>query len=262
MANSKAFIDTTILADVLLKTGPAHDAALQALASYRTTILPVFAIKEWKRSQFNTYVYIHNLLRQTNSFSQTNHRLSRLFMRSRMQSTAFEAMAAASILLNSTPGTASSDAELAERFRLIFKTLIYRSWRARRSVATQTVMDLDCYVETGPKLQPNGDIDIHPRDCGDERECCLAETLRKKKDVLQKLREAIPTTVRPEDTKRRQILRHLLVHPGRRMNREDCRALGDAYFAFFAPSDADILTTNLKDHRPLAESVGKTAVTP
>jgi hypothetical protein len=46
------------------------------------------------------------------------------------------------------------------------------------------------------------------------------------------------------------------------MLRKDCQALGDAYFAFFAPDDADILTTNLKDHCPLAESIGKTAVGP
>jgi len=57
-------------------------------------------------------------------------------------------------------------------------------------------------------------------------------------------------------------LKKLAVHPNSRFDREDCRALGDAYFALFAPADADILTTNLKDHRPLAEALGKTAVSP
>jgi hypothetical protein len=38
--------------------------------------------------------------------------------------------------------------------------------------------------------------------------------------------------------------------------------LGDALFAFFAPSDCEILTTNLRDHSPLAASLNKHAVLP
>ena len=42
----------------------------------------------------------------------------------------------------------------------------------------------------------------------------------------------------------------------------DCRNLGDAVFAFFAPNTSAILTTNIRDHRPLAAAVGKTAISP
>ena len=38
--------------------------------------------------------------------------------------------------------------------------------------------------------------------------------------------------------------------------------MGDAMFAFLCPNDAAILTTNLKDHRVLAQSVSKRAVAP
>ncbi len=41
-----------------------------------------------------------------------------------------------------------------------------------------------------------------------------------------------------------------------------CRSLGDAIFAFFAPADAAILTTNERDHRPLAAALGKSVDTP
>jgi len=33
-------------------------------------------------------------------------------------------------------------------------------------------------------------------------------------------------------------------------------------FAFFAPKDATIVTTNIRDHRPLAAALGKTALSP
>ena len=67
---------------------------------------------------------------------------------------------------------------------------------------------------------------------------------------------------RPEDARRREALKKLAVHPNSRFERKDCRALGDAYFAFFAPTNADILTTNIKDHLPLASALGKKAVSP
>ena len=262
MAQSKAFVDTTILAEVLLKTGPSHDAAQNALRLYDQTLLPVYAIKEWKRGQFATYVFIHNRLKRTGSFSATSFALSRMFMRPRSQSTAFEALALLSLNLSSAPMAVVSDSELADRFRLAFKTLIYSSWESRRSVTSDTVMDLECYVESGPRDQANGEIDIQPRNCKGEQECCLAKQLRKDKDALIKLRDAIPPSGRTEDTRRRQALKKLAVHPNSRFDREDCRALGDAYFALFAPTDADILTTNIKDHLPLAIALGKKAVSP
>jgi hypothetical protein len=86
--------------------------------------------------------------------------------------------------------------------------------------------------------------------------------LRKQKDILNKLRAAIPASSRDEDKNRREVLRNLVVHPMRRFERRDCQMLGDAFFAIFAPEDTDILTTNLKDHAPLAAALGKNAVAP
>lgn len=262
--SEKAFVDTTILAEVLLKVGDSHEAAKRALGRYSKTLLPVYAIKEWKRGQFAKYVYIHNLLTITRSFSTTHGRLSKLFMRPRALSTAHEAMAAATLSLALPVSFAASDpdTELADRFRLAFKTLIYESWEERRSVASATVLDLECYREAGPRERANGELDISPRDCDGNRECCLATILRAKKDILLKLRDSVPLSGRQEDKNRKEVLRHLAVHTNRRFEREDCQKLGDAYFAIFAPDDADILTTNLKDHLPLATAIGKRAVAP
>ena len=46
------------------------------------------------------------------------------------------------------------------------------------------------------------------------------------------------------------------------MDARDCGKLGDAYFALHAQPDAVILTTNLKDHAPLANALGKQATSP
>ena len=225
--------------------------------------MPVYAIKEWKRGQLGVYVLIYNKLTRTRSFSQTDIWLSKFFRRPRFLSTSREAQALATLHLPPAPMSPTSpDEELADRYRLAYRTLISLSWESRRSVTTATVMDLECYVESAPRELPNGELDIHPRDCMRDRECCLARLLRKDKAALMKMRDAVPASGRPEDSRRRDALRKLAVHPTSVFDRKDCQALGDAYFAFFAPEGSEILTTNVKDHAPLAEALGKAAVAP
>jgi hypothetical protein len=62
---------------------------------------------------------------------------------------------------------------------------------------------------------------------------------------------------KPENRRRSQTLRQLYRKPKMAMTEGNCRALGDAYFVFFCPQDAVILTTNTKDYLPLAEALGK-----
>jgi hypothetical protein len=81
--------------------------------------------------------------------------------------------------------------------------------------------------------------------------------------LLIKMRDSIPeTSERYEDKNRRKALKHLINTPKIPLDREQCRWLGDAVFAFFCPQDAEILTTNIRDHRPLAKAIGKRAVQP
>jgi hypothetical protein len=81
--------------------------------------------------------------------------------------------------------------------------------------------------------------------------------------MLIALRDAIPeNSSRREDRERRKVLKQLINTPKLPLDRESCRALGDAIFAFFCPEDAVVLTTNLRDHEPLAQAVGKRAEGP
>ena len=106
-------------------------------------------------------------------------------------------------------------------------------------------------------------FDLDPRLCDGDQECCLAAELKSKRDLLEALRGAIPqNSTRREDQKRRQALKQLLKHPKEVVSRETCRDLGDAIFAFFCPDNAVVLTTNLRDHDPLAKAIGKKAESP
>jgi hypothetical protein len=155
----------------------------------------------------------------------------------------------------------SNDEELADRYRLAIELLIKRAWKKRRETADETIQELECYTEASPRLV-NGTFDLSPKLCDAQKECCLADSLRRERGKLKSLRDAIPeNSTRREDVRRRQALKQLM-NTNQTLTREQCTSLGDAIFAFFAPTDADILTTNVRDHQPLAAAIGKTVDKP
>lgn len=264
-----AYLETTILTNLLLKPGSKkQQAAKFALGRYGETFLPVYSIKEWKNGPLDHYAYVHDKLLQTKSLSNTIGAINSLspFFAGYKKSTSFEALEAATRLGGRDSATISPpdlDRQLADRYRLALASLIFRSWKKRRSVATKTIQDLDCYIEAKPKLDRNGYFDLKPQKCDSERECTLANQLKQRPDLLKKLRDAIPeSSSRDEDKNRRKVLKQLINTPKRTLTEEQCRFLGDAVFAFFCPAHAIILTTNLKDHAPLAQAIDKVAQKP
>ncbi len=138
-----------------------------------------------------------------------------------------------------------------------------RSWRKRRKVTTEVIQDLECYTEAPPRVQKDGLFDLKPQQCDPEHECSLAAQLKARPEMLKALRDAIPeNSIRREDRERRAVLKQLIRNSKSPLDRESCCKLGDAIFAFFCPETAVVLTTNLRDHKPLAEALGKNAEAP
>jgi len=258
---SDAYVDTTVLADVLLKPGLAkQQKAKAALGRYQRTLLPVYSIKEWKAGALDYFAYFHDKLVQTKSLRNTFRAISSL-PRGNRKDTSWEALAAAASGSFSGPG--NGDREQADSYRLSLERLIIRSWRKRRKVTTHVVDELPCYVEAEPHIGRNGYFDLSPQKCEPDQECCLGPLLTSKPELLEALRKSIPeSSSRAEDIRRRQALKQLIKRPKDKVDRKTCINLGDAIFAFFCPQNAVVLTTNLRDHAPLAEALGKTAEKP
>lgn len=271
MTRTKAFIDTTILTNILLKTGEIRTTSLEAMQRFEMTLLPVYALKEFKAGPLNNYKYIHNVLATKESYSETIRHLSRLSRTPHRHKTAtsLEALAEAfkvgSEDFNTVQNkgiTINIDREMCERSKIAIKTLIFKSWRKRRSVTTDVIYPIPCYREVAPTIH-RGLIDLSPTKCQNNTQCSIQAELISRPADLQKMRDAIDKdSERSEDQKRLKILKDLIKRPKTPIADNGCRSLGDAIFAFFAPSDATILTTNPKDHRPLAESLGKKVETP
>lgn len=260
---SDAFVETTVLTDLLLKSGsPKQERAKRALARYGRSLLPVYSIKEFKAGPLSYFAYTYDKLVITGSFRKTFVAIASLAPGYR-QSSSIEALAAAAERAAGLPVGSSSDEELADRFRYALAKVILGSWVRRRKVTTAVVEELDCYTEAAPRLDKDGLFELRPTKCERDQECCLSERLKGDPDALERLRKAVPqNSQRREDVKRRQALKQLIKKPHEPLDRDTCRALGDAVFAFLCPAQAVILTTNIRDHEPLAAALGKVAEKP
>jgi hypothetical protein len=73
-----AFVDTTVLTDILLKTDWQRERSVKALRSFRRTELPVYAIKEFKAGPLGHFVWLHNKLQTTKCVSATMMAVAKL----------------------------------------------------------------------------------------------------------------------------------------------------------------------------------------
>ena len=58
------------------------------------------------------------------------------------------------------------------------------------------------------------------------------------------------------------VLKFYVSTPKKPISNQECKKLEDAVFAFFAPADSIILSTNIRDHLPLANALGKNVISP
>jgi len=272
---AKAFVDTTVLTNILLKSSDVSGKDAKALvARYRESELPVYAIKEFKSGPLRNFAWMHNKLAGTKSFFQAIAALQKMSLTPRRYTTAtaLEALREATRKLMK-PQTAadlaaqygdsgSLDLFLCDQFQNALKASIYRAWNRRRQITTAVVGPLNCYQEA-PPVEERGQIELNPVKCHPSSECCLADQLRRMISDINKLRDTLgeqPT--KRENEKRAQALRSIARTPKRKFTEEMCRNLGDAYFVLFAPEGATILTTNSKDIGPLASVLNKSTEVP
>jgi hypothetical protein len=130
----------------------------------------------------------------------------------------------------------------------------------RRNITSAVISPLSCYVESGIKTLLSKQLDDSPVRCG-VNDCSLRERYRHRLPELKLLEDACIGT-KPEVVKRRQALDRLRSHPTKQYEEKHCRALGDAVFALDCPAGGEILTTNVVDHKPLADALNITVRRP
>lgn len=270
---AKAFVDTTILADILLKSGESKTKAKAALARFSKTELPTYAIKEFKGGPLKNFIWMHNKLVEMQSFSGALQKLHGMSLTPRRYTTAtaIEALQQAADSLGKQTSkdlekkygsTATLDQMLCADFRTQIKIKVFLAWEKRRKVTTDITLPLPCYHEAKLTIQ-RGQIDCKPIDCNKGLECCLKSKLIAAPEDLEKLKTAIELqSKKQENIRRSSVLGDLIRYPKTILDNKKCKNLGDAFFVFFAPPDSKILTTNAKDFEPMASALSKEVETP
>lgn len=268
MRNETAFIETTILVDALLKEGDKKEAAVKSLSVFRKRLLPMYAVKEFKAGPLSNFIWTHNKLVSCGSYSDTMAAIQRIATSPRkyLPATAIEALATVgteysriniSQLAAKYGDKADLNACLYDHARLTLKRRIALAWKRRNTIGTP-VSPLNCYPNEDIDFEKEGIIEVKSTAC--KSSCSIASEHRSSADI-RKLENAIPeSSARAEDKKRRAALQD--IRCGNDIQNQVCRNLGDAVFALQCPPDAKVLTTNDRDHRPLAEALGKEVITP
>jgi predicted nucleic acid-binding protein len=267
----KAFVDTTILVDALLKAGEDCAKAKTALQRFAVTELPVYAIKEFQQGALRHFIWFHNKLQQQKSFIKAIRALQRMSLTPRRYTTAtaIEALHVAANagsradlkdLVEKYGHQANLDRILCDRYRLALRYRISHAWNRRRNLTTRVVGPLACFPELGPKSDRSGLLVMEFSRCRPAPECSLAGALRQNPDALDKLRLAVQRQPQGRENESRSGALKAALRG--ELNERACRQLGDAIFAFFCPKDSTILTTNIRDHLPLAAALGKSVQSP
>ncbi len=265
---SKAFLDTTIVADALLKRGEQHNNAVNALARYDEILLPVYAIKEFKRGPLRAYIWLHNKVITTGSWGNAVECIASIHTHKNLSSTAIKAVADFTSALEAPEGedfsglrSSSGGTFLQKQARIWLKTKIFGAWRKLNQRPFQKTQNLDCYALVAPKQKSSGIIDRGPYKCT-LGNCCVQMQLLDDQEALKALEKICKGSEKQEMLKRAKVLRHIRRHPNSNIEENKCVTLGDLVFALQCPEGAVILTTNIVDHEPLSNALGKQAVLP
>lgn len=267
-----AIVDSTVLTDVLIKSGERRDNARNALETFDQTLLPMYAIKEFKHSPLQHYAWAHNAIVDGGTLPGLIRRIRALPPYwQRKASTALEALESAFAHLGPTSTTdlvkkygdnARVERVMADRLRLALRQIIEDGWEDRHQVADETIGQIACYEEKAPFME-RGRIQLRPRRCDPSGDCCLAALMKQESTILEALIEGVHAAPDSQENRARAtVLKKMRRKPKQQINDKECRAIGDAAYAFYLPDDGVVLTTNTKDHEPLAQALGRGAVSP
>ena len=191
---SKAFVDTTVLFDALIKPGEKGQAAKAALKRYDRTEVPVYAIKELKAGPLTNFVWFHNKLVLTKSFHRALEVLQRTSLgpKKYQVSTALEALQSAALtnrnltsaeLVERYGDKARLDAILCDLWRYSIRVAIQKAWKRRRKMTTSVVVLCRATARL-TRLKRDGLLKLEPTSCVVNPECCLAAEMKARPNDL------------------------------------------------------------------------------
>ncbi len=267
---TKAFVDTTVLCDLLLPTSRAQSktAAAAALRSYTETELPSYALREFRAGALGYLVLLYNVLVAHDTIEAALERFETLTARKPRQHVAgVKAIIRGMLCVRTADPNEWTESAIKKQLETWLCGEISQAWQQRRDNFDRVVQPLACFIEgeleiVDDQLVTTGGT-LH---CDSLARCSAAAALKGKSGevdlVLKALRPAKGSFASTEIGSRRKALKEILRVRPDRFDKRRCRAIGDAYFCIMAPKDSAVLTTNIRDFKPMADVLGITVKAP
>lgn len=270
MNSHSCFVETTVLAEALLKISTRRQSAVAMIAEYPHSILPVYSIKELKAGPLFGYRWVHDKLLEMKSFIEVRNWIDIQYGSYRKGSAqealnmGEEATLAGLEIFNGSMFASPRDArsvqeKMADSVRYHIRRRIQFAWRERRKITKSVSNELTCFAESAPWIdESTGFYEDNRLGCDIGEQCCLAHGFSMRRGDLMKLKAAIKGSIKDEDKRRRKAIYRLLnPKTNKTFGNEECRHLGDAVFVLQCPKECEILTTNIKDLKKLGAALKK-----
>ena len=268
-------VDATVLTDALLKVGTP--AAVAARAAMNGAAVMGYALKEVRHGPFGNFVYAHEVLVAEGTYTAAMARIECVAQQRYKQRTALEALRVAltevlgedAEAMGSTLRTAAQemgggptvDEIMARQTAGVLARVLWSAHAEMLTLAASATDALTCFVMHPLRRRRDGSIDDGVRKC--PQACALGGLLAARgADVNALIGVVAGLQTKPENVHRLEALQWVAANPGASPSIDYCRALGDAVYALLCPAGGTVVTTNLADHAPLTNALGKHAKAP
>lgn len=262
----KAFLDTTVVTDLLLKGRRVRDHVESTLQDFTPRVSHTYVMKEFLVGPFRYFIWTYNQLANSHKLSAVLHKLSRLSttpQRYRL-ATALQALSEAALSRVTVSTIAKRygpsvvlDELAGNEYRLLLKKAIFSAWRNREDVVDEWLGDQLSCLKIALTLSEKGVFEVQKLGCERHGQCSLHRSLTFDLRKLSMVHRIVSgQSGKAEYLRRARALRDILRKPNFAFGDNICRSLGDAAIAYFCPSDATLLTTNKADFEPICQALG------
>jgi hypothetical protein len=209
---TRAYVDTTVLVNILLKRGPIQKSCVDSLSRYQSAEVPTYALKEMKAGPLYAWIWLHNkcvacqscakVLRALHGMASSRKRNLPLTAIEAWEEIARSDSATLAMLVKKYGRDASDDVVKCERLRLGLRRRITTAWRDRHR-AIPVVEPLACYEDSDLEVDKFGMINPWPIECDPTPNCSLAAEMAKEPSRIRRLHAAVESCpAKAENTRR------------------------------------------------------------
>ena len=268
----EAFLETSVMIDLLFRGGRRRTVVLEALRAYESTCSSEYVKMEIKRGALNNYVLLYNKTIELANISDVGEYVARFASGPKRNTLGtmlgamndFQRAAETGLGRKFGEGPASKNGTkiLASFLRL----RILGFWKAFERALNRIVNDVECYTNIyrlpPPYLKKETEIiDNKLQNCDHYKPgiCRIGEFLSKNAEPYHAIRLALEKIDKPdgETSKRVSSIRRTFRRLDRMVLRKQCWEIGDGVIVVECPPSACLLTKNEKHFAPMCKALGR-----